>query len=79
MAILKFRKLTRAQFDALDTHDLNTRYTVEEPDSTLVEYIGDRPVSGGGITNIDYINVHNQDTSEMQKIKIICSRRTNWL
>ena len=41
------KKLTRAQYDALTTKDVNTKYIVVDG-STVQEYLGDIPIGGDG-------------------------------
>lgn len=40
------KKLTQAQYDALTTKDVNTKYIVVDG-STVQEYLGDTPIGGG--------------------------------
>lgn len=40
-------KLTKAQYDALETHEPNTKYIVVD-NGAVQEYLGDTPIGGGG-------------------------------
>lgn len=40
-------KLTKSQYDAMGTHEANTKYIVVDG-STVTEYLGDTPIGGGG-------------------------------
>lgn len=42
-------KLTKAQYDALETHEPNTKYIVVDG-STVQEYLGDTPIGAGSGT-----------------------------
>ena len=46
MSLLKFRKLTLTEWNALAVKDSNTRYTIYSDDgnSILDEYVGDKPI-----------------------------------
>lgn len=40
------KKLTRAQYNSMESHDSNTKYIVVDG-STVTEYLGDTPIGGG--------------------------------
>jgi hypothetical protein len=76
MATLKFKKLTRAAFDALSPdYDPNTRYTVVEIDDSIKEYLGTKayvPSSSGnsnGVTlynDTEYADPNIKDTGNIK-------------
>ena len=45
---MSFERLTRAQYDAMETHSASTMYIVGESDETISIYIGDVQAGGGG-------------------------------
>jgi hypothetical protein len=71
MPILKFKQLTREQYNALSIYDNNTRYTVIEVDQSIKEYMGTTPYtsttgSGGGDGGVTLYS--DVDLSDNQKI-----------
>lgn len=45
---MSFERLTRAQYDGMESHAANTMYIVGEEDGTISIYIGDVQAGGGG-------------------------------
>ncbi len=40
--------ISQADYNAMPSHDADTRYTVRDENGNVQEYLGDTPIGGGG-------------------------------